>query len=88
MIKTVQLPANFTIAPVQVKNVKGLVMLEPSSSLDYSLKIAESLIEVKENGFSAMVVTNAGKSTYQLHKSMELGQAVVCELDRRLTCGW
>ena len=59
VIKTVHLPANFTaIVPVQVKQVKGLVMLEPSSSLDSLLKIAESLIEIKENGSSAMVITN------------------------------
>ena len=46
-----------------------------------------SLIEVRENGSSAMVVTNTGKSTYQLQKRMELGQAIVCELvDKKEGC--
>jgi len=73
--------ANFTaVLPVQVPNVRGSVMLEPLDSLDSSLQIAESFIEVGENGSSATVVTNTGKSTYQLQKGMRLGQAVVCEL--------
>jgi len=81
LIKTVRLPANFTaVVPVQAPNVNGSVMLEPLDSLDSSLQIAESLIEVRENGSSAMVITNTGKSTYQLQKGMELGQAVVYEL--------
>ena len=92
VIKTVRLPANFTaIVPVQIKQVKGLVMLEPSSSLDSSLKIAESLIEVKENGSTTMVITNTGNSAYQLQKGMDLDQALFCELvrqDGRRTCGW
>ena len=92
MIKTVRLPANFSpIVPVQIKQVKGLVMLEPSGSLDSSLKIAKSLIEVKENGSTTMVITNTRNSVYQLQKGMDLGQALFCELvrqDGRLTCGW
>ena len=66
-------------------------MLEPSSSLDSSLKIAESLIEVKENGSTTMVITNTGNSAYQLQKGMDLDQALFCELvrqDGRRTCGW
>ena len=47
-------------------NVKGTVMLEPVGSLDTSLKIVESLIEVKENGSSAVVISNTGRSTCQL----------------------
>ena len=57
LIKTVHLPANFTaVVPVQVLNEKGTFMLEPSDSLDTSLKIVESLIEVNED--SAVVVAN------------------------------
>ena len=57
LIKTVHLPANFTaVVPVQVLNEKGTFILEPSDSLDTSLKIVESLIEVNED--SAIVVTN------------------------------
>ena len=81
LIKTVHLPANFTaVVPVQVLNVKGTVMLEPSDSLDTSLKIVESLIEVKEDGSFAVVVANTGKSMYQLQKGMDLGQVDEVEL--------
>ena len=44
------------------------------------MKIAESLIEVKENGSTAMVITNTGNSACQLQKGMDLGQIFVCEL--------
>ena len=81
LIKTVRLPANFTaVVPVQVLNEIGTFMLEPSDSLDTSLKIIESLIEVNEDGSSAVVVANTGKSTYQLQKGMDLGQVVGVEL--------
>ena len=81
LIKTVRLPANSTaVVPVQVLNEKDTFMLEPSDSLDTSLKIVESLIEVKEDGSSAVVVANTGKSTYQLQKGMDLDQVVEVEL--------
>ena len=91
LIKTVRLPANFTaVVPVKVLNKKGTFMLEPSDSLDTSLKILESLIEVKDDGSSAVVVANTGKSTYQLKKGMDLGQVVEVELviakDEDLPC--
>ena len=56
-------------------------MLEPSDSLHTSLKIVESLIEVNEDGSSAVEVANTGKSTYQLQKGMDyLSQVVEVEL--------
>ena len=70
LIKTVRFPANFTaVVPVKVLNEKGTFMLEPSDSLDTSLKIVESLIEVNEDGSSAVVVANTGKCTHQLQNS-------------------
>ena len=81
LIKTVRLPANFTaVVPVQVLNEKGTVMLYPSDSLDTSLNIVESLIEVNQDGPYVVVVANTGKSTYQLQKGMDLGQVVEVEL--------
>jgi len=47
-------------------------MLEPSEALDILLKVIESLIEIRENGSSAVVVTNTGNSTCQLQKGMDL----------------
>ena len=44
------------------------------------MKIAESLIKVKENSSTAMVITNTGNSACQLQKGMDLGQVFVCEL--------
>ena len=47
LIKAVRLPANHSATvPVQLTNVKGTVLLEPSQSLDQSLKVEESLLEV------------------------------------------
>ena len=50
--------------------------VEPLDSLDTSLKIIESLIEVKENCSSTVVIANTGKSACQLQKGIDLGQVV------------
>ena len=42
--------------------MKSTVMLQSSDSLDTSLKIVGSLIEVKEDGSSAVVVASTGES--------------------------
>ena len=62
--------------PVQVTQIKGTVLLEPSESLDQSLQVEESLLEVKEDGSTAIVIRNNSSSSCQLNKGMELGQAV------------
>ena len=50
LIKAVRLPANYSAAvSVQVTQIKGTMLLEPSKSLDQS-KVEESLLEVKEDG--------------------------------------
>ena len=50
LIKAVCLPANYSAAvSVQVTQIKGTMLLEPSKSLDQS-KVEESLLEVKEDG--------------------------------------
>ena len=77
LIKAVRLPANHSATvPVQLTNVKGTVLLEPSQSLDQSLKVEESLLEVKEDGSTALVIVNNSNSSCQLKKGMELGQAI------------
>ena len=50
LIKAVRLPANYSAAvSVQVTQIKGTILLEPSKSLD-QLQVEESLLEVKEDG--------------------------------------
>ena len=50
LIKAVRLPANYSAAvSVQVTQIKGTMLLEPSKSLDQS-QVEESLLEVKEDG--------------------------------------
>ena len=57
LIKAVRLPANNSAAvPVQLTHVKGTVLLEPSKSLDQSLKVEESPLEVKEDGSTVLVI--------------------------------
>ena len=77
LIKAVRLPANHSATvPVQLTNVKGIVLLEPSQSLDQSLKVEECLLEVKEDGSTALVIVNNSNSSCQLKKGMEFGQAI------------
>ena len=74
LIKAVCLPANHSVTvPMQLTHVKGTVLLEPSLSLDQSLKVEEGLLEVKEDGSTALVVVNNSNSSCQLKKGMELG---------------
>ena len=49
--------------------------MEPSKSLDQSLQIEESLLKVKEDGSTAVVIVNNGNSSCQLKKGWKLGQA-------------
>ena len=74
LIKVVCLPANYSATvPVQVCRVKGTVLLEPSLSSDQALQIKESLLEVKVEGTTAVVIVNNSSSSCQLSKGMELG---------------
>ena len=75
LIKAIRLPANHSATvPVQITHVKGTVLLEPSKSLNQSLQIEESLLKVKEDGSTAVVVVNNGNSSCQLKKGLKLGQ--------------
>ena len=77
LIKAVRLPANYSATvPVQVTQIKGTVLLEPTESLDRSLQVEESLLNVKEDGSTAMVIRNNSSSSFQLNKGMALGQAM------------
>ena len=59
LIKAVRLPANYSAAvPVQVTQIKGTILLEPLKSLDQLLQVEESLLEVKEDGSTAVVIVN------------------------------
>ena len=74
LVKAVRLPANYsaTVA-IQVCQVKGTVLLQPSLPSDQALKIEQSLLEVKEDGTTAEVIVNNSSSSCQLGKGMELG---------------
>ena len=77
LIKAVRLPASYAaVVPVQVAQAKVTVLLEPSKSLNQTLQIEESLLEVKEDGSTTVVVVNNSNSSCQLRKGMELGQAI------------
>jgi len=81
LVKTVRLPANSTtVVPIQTSGVEGTVMLEPLDSLDCSLQMAESLIEVKGNGLTTVVIANTGKTSQQLKSGTSLGKVVEAEL--------
>ena len=74
LIKAVRLPANHSATvPVQLTHVKGTVLLEPSKSLDQSLKVEECLLEVKEDGSTGVVIVNNSNSSCQLKRGMEFG---------------
>ena len=62
--------------PVQVAEAKGTVLLEPSKSLNQALQVEESLLEVKEDGSTTVVIVNNSNSSCQLKKGTELGQAI------------
>ena len=77
LIKAVRLPASYAaVVPVQVAEVKGTILLEPSKSLNQALQVEESLLEVKEDGSTTVVVVNNSNSSCQLKKGTELGQAI------------
>ena len=77
LIKAVRLPASYAaVVPVQVAEVKGTILLEPSKSLNQALQVEESLLEVKEDGSTTVVIVNNSNSSCQLKKGTELGQAI------------
>ena len=49
--------------------------MRPSKSLDQS-QVEESLLEVKENGSTEVIIVNNSNISFQLKEGMELGQAV------------
>ena len=81
LINAVRLPANYSAAvPVQVAQIKGTILIEPSKSLDHSLQVEKSLLEVKEDGSAAMMIVNNSNTSVQLKKGLELGQAIGVEV--------
>ena len=59
LISAVRLPAcHFAKVPVQIKELKGSVLIEPADLLDDSLQVDESLVEVDENGLTTLLITN------------------------------
>jgi len=74
LIKSIRLPASYhsAVIPVQVEDVKGSVLTE---SLDDCLQIDASFVTVNQDGLAALMVSNHGKSTYQLRSGVELASA-------------
>ena len=67
LVSAVRLPAcHFAKVPVQIKELKGSVLIEPADLLDDSLQVDESLVEVDENGLTTLLITNNGKSPCHL----------------------
>jgi len=50
-------------ALVKILCIQGAVFLEPLDSLDTSLQTVESFVEIKEDGFTVVEITNTGKLT-------------------------
>ena len=73
LVKNECLPTNSATVPIQTSSVKGTVMLEQLDSLNPFLQIAESLVEVKEDGSTAVVITNTGKTSHHLKNGTNLG---------------
>ena len=83
LIRAVRLPANCSaVVPVQVIGLKGLALLEPK--VQSCLNIDESLVEVQENGSTAMLIVNNSTLPCHLKKNKELAQAVEAELMHEL----
>ena len=77
LIKAVRLPASYAaVVSVQVAEVKGTILLEPSKLLNQALQVEESLLEVKEDGSTTVVIVNNSNSSCQLKKGTEVGQAI------------
>ena len=75
LIKVAHLSAHHSVmVPVQIAHVKGTVLLEPSKSLNQSLQVEESLLEIKEDGSTAVVIVNNSNLSCQLKKGLKLGQ--------------
>ena len=66
---------------MQVSQVKGTVLLEPTKSLNQALQIEESLVEVNKDGTMAIVIVNNSSSNCQLNKGMELGHVSTSEAE-------
>ena len=61
--------------PVQVKEFKGSVLIEPAGLLDDNLQVDESLVEVDENGLTTVLITDTGKSLCHLKSDAQLAHA-------------
>ena len=60
--------------PVQVAQAKGTILLEPSKSLNQTLQVEESLLEVKEDSSTTVVIVNNNNSSCQLKKAWNLAK--------------
>jgi len=81
LIKTLRIPANSSVNIfVQTSCVQGLVFLEPLDSLDPSLQIVESPVEVKKDGSTVVEITNTEKLTHQLKSGTKFRQVAEARL--------
>ena len=70
LIKAVCLPASYVaVVPAQVAQSNSTVLLEPSKLLNQTLQVEESLLEVKEDGSTTVVIVINSNSSFQLKKA-------------------
>ena len=75
-IKTICLPAyHSAVVPVKAEDVIGSVFVEVEKSDDDCLSIDNSLVAVDQDDNATILVSNHGKSTYQLKSGAELAMA-------------
>ena len=73
LVTAIRLPAyHSAIVPVKVRDVRESALVEVGNSLDDCLQIKASLVTVNQEGVSALIISNHGKSTCQLSIDMEL----------------
>ena len=76
LVSAVRLPAcHLATVPVQVKDMRGPVLIESEGLVDDCLQVDESLVEVDENGLTTLLITNNGKSPYHLKSGEQLAHA-------------
>ena len=76
LVSAVSLPAcHLATVPVQVKDMRGPVLIEPEGLVDDCLQVDESLVEVDENGLTTLLITNNSKSPYHLKSGVQLAHA-------------
>jgi len=64
LVKAIRLPAyHSAVVPVQVTDVRGSALVEAGDSLDDCLQIEALLVTVNQEGVSALIISNHGKST-------------------------